>query len=88
SGKGRKCGPGEAGRSGQGVLVDNEALTNELGAIYNEQLKGSHSWRVTLESGELKWTDGTQTFDLDPDASARRRFQAWMARVLHLDAQL
>ena len=30
----------------------------------------------------------TETFDKDPKASAGRHFQAWLARVLHLDAQL
>ena len=29
-----------------------------------------------------------ENFDSDPNASAGRRFQAWITRVLHLDAQL
>jgi hypothetical protein len=43
---------------------------------------------VSLERGELRWTDGTASFDSDPMASAWQRFQAWATRVLHLDAQL
>jgi cardiolipin synthase C len=72
----------------QGVLVENRELTEQLGAIYAQQVDGQHAWSVTLESGNLNWTDGTESFDSDPKASAGQRFQAWLARVLHLDAQL
>jgi cardiolipin synthase C len=43
---------------------------------------------VTLVDDELRWSDGTETFDRDPKVSAWQRFQAWVTRVLHLDAQL
>jgi putative cardiolipin synthase len=72
----------------QGVLVENETLAGQLEAILDTQASGQRSWQVTLESGNLKWSDGSETFDSDPKASAGRRFQAWIARVLHLDAQL
>ena len=72
----------------QGVLVENAALAEQLRAIYAIQVNSQHAWQVGLESGNLKWTDGTETFDSDPKASAGQRFQAWLARVLQLDAQL
>jgi putative cardiolipin synthase len=72
----------------QGVLVENAELAEQLRAIYAIQVNGQHAWQVSLESGDLKWTDGTETFETDPKASASQRFQAWLARVLHLDAQL
>lgn len=72
----------------QGVLVENEVLAQQLQAIYATQVDAEHAWRVSLESGHLRWTDGQETFHSDPKASAGRRFQAWIARVLHLDAQL
>ena len=72
----------------QGVLVENAALAEQLRAIYAIQVNSQHAWQVSLESGNLKWTDGQETFDSDPKASAGQRFQAWLARVLQLDAQL
>jgi cardiolipin synthase C len=72
----------------QGVLVENEVLAEQLRAIYQTQVDGDNAWQVSLESGMLKWTDGVETFDSDPMAGAGRRFQAWVARLLHLDAQL
>jgi hypothetical protein len=36
----------------------------------------------------MAWSDGKENFSSDPKASAWRRFQALMTRVLHLDAQL
>jgi cardiolipin synthase C len=72
----------------QGVLVDNEALALQLKTIYAAQIDGQHAWKVSMVSGKLSWTDGTETFDSDPKAGGWRRFQAWMAKVLHLDAQL
>ena len=72
----------------QGVLVEDKPLTQELEALFGKQTDGAHAWRVTLEKGNLSWTDGRETFDSDPKASAWRRFQAWLTRALHLDAQL
>jgi len=43
---------------------------------------------VTLQDGQLQWSDGTATYDSSPEASAGRRFQAWLARVLPIDSQL
>jgi cardiolipin synthase C len=72
----------------QGVLVDNEALALQLKTIYAAQIDGQHAWKVSMASGKLSWTDGTETFDSDPKAGGWRRFQAWLAKTLHLDAQL
>jgi putative cardiolipin synthase len=72
----------------QGVLVKDMALTGELESSFDRQTDGAHAWRVTLKKGDLRWTDGRETFDSDPKASGWRRFQAWLTRVLHLDAQL
>jgi len=72
----------------QGVLVENAVLAQQLEAIFASQTSGQRAWRVTLKVGELSWSDGVETFDRDPKASSWRRFQAWFARVLHLDAQL
>jgi cardiolipin synthase C len=73
----------------QGVLVENEVLARELEAIFTEQTDGQRAWQVAIEdSGKLQWSDGSETFDSDPKATAGRKFQAWITRVLHLDAQL
>ena len=72
----------------QGVRVDNPVLAGQLEAIFVSQSAGERAWQVTLDNGELSWRDGTRSFDSEPEASLGRRFQAWLARVLHLEAQL
>ena len=72
----------------QGVLVESAALARELESLFEMHIGGEHAWRVSLEDGDLRWSDGRQSFDKDPMASAWQRFQAWATRVLHLDAQL
>jgi putative cardiolipin synthase len=72
----------------QGVLVQSEALVSQLDTIFSQQTSGLRAWRVSLDEDALRWSDGNETFDSEPMAGAGRRFQAWLARVLHLDAQL
>jgi putative cardiolipin synthase len=72
----------------QGVLVENETLARELQEIFDKQATDERSWQVTLKDDKLSWSDGKETFDSDPHASAWRRIQAWFARAFHLDAQL
>lgn len=72
----------------QGVLVENVILAAQLEAIFDAQTTGERAWRVTLEDGALRWSDGDETYTSDPKAPVGRRLQAWLTRVLHLDAQL
>jgi putative cardiolipin synthase len=72
----------------QGVLVDDAVLTGQLDDIFDAQTTGQHAWQVTLQDGAMAWSDGKENFSSDPKASAWRRFQALLTRVLRLDAQL
>ena len=72
----------------QGVLVEDPVLAKQLAGIFEIQSGGSRAWHVTLEKGDLRWSDGTQTLDSEPGASGWRKFQAWFARAFHMDAQL
>jgi len=72
----------------QGVLVENETLTKQFEAVYAAQTSARFAWRVTLNDDDLEWSDGNETFDSDPKASLGRRFQAWLAHVFNLEAQL
>jgi putative cardiolipin synthase len=72
----------------QGVLVENEELASQLEQIFQQQTDGAHAWHVSLEQGKVSWSDGRDRLDKEPDASLGRRFQAWFARMFHLDAQL
>jgi cardiolipin synthase C len=72
----------------QGVVVEEPALAAQLGEIFRVQSVGGRAWKVTLEGDELRWTDGSEELDSEPGASTWRRFQAWVARAFHLDAQL
>lgn len=72
----------------QGVLVENAVLAQQLEQLFDRQTSGEHAWRVSIEAGKLQWTDDKEQLHSDPHASFGRRFQAWFARVLRLDAQL
>jgi putative cardiolipin synthase len=72
----------------QGVMVENAILAVQLEQIFARQTEGERAWQVTLKKDSLRWSDGREDFDSDPKAPASRRFQAWIARVLRLDAQL
>jgi putative cardiolipin synthase len=72
----------------QGVLVEDSVLAKQLADIFQVQTGGSRAWHVTLENGDLRWSDGQQKMDSEPGASGWRRFQAWFARAFHMDAQL
>jgi putative cardiolipin synthase len=72
----------------QGVFAQSEPLAVQLEQIFDRQTAGEHAWRVTLDAGKLRWTDGKETVDHEPGASMGRRFQAWLARTFRLDAQL
>ena len=72
----------------QGVLVENDALAQQLEQIFQKQTDGEHAWHVALEQGKMSWDDGREHLTKEPHASWGRRFQAWFARALHLDAQL
>ena len=72
----------------QGVLVTSAALGAQFEGIFEHQSDGARAWRVSLVDGDLSWTDGTNTYDRDPLATAGQRFQAWLARVLPLESQL
>jgi len=72
----------------QGVLVENAVLAGQLETIFAGQTQSQSAWHVTLDEDHLHWSDGIEQFDSDPKAGAGKRFQAWLARVLHIDAQL
>jgi putative cardiolipin synthase len=74
--------------SEQGVMVEDATLAAQLEEIFRQQTAGSHAWKVTLEEGDLRWGDGSQTLDSEPEATFGQKFQAWFARTFHLDAQL
>lgn len=73
----------------QGIMARSGPLAKQLETIFRKQTSGSHAWKVTLESGgRLGWTDGEATFSSEPRASGSRKLQAWLARVLPVEAQL
>ncbi|HQZ32181.1 MAG TPA: phospholipase D family protein [Arenimonas sp.] len=72
----------------QGVLATHPALAAELRAIFERELQGARSWKVTLENGQLRWNDGSQTLDGEPGAGKRQRVLAWLMKVLPVESQL
>ena len=72
----------------QGVLVESPVLAKQFRVIFDAQTAGQRAWRVTLEKGELTWTDDKGAYDSEPESSFFQRMQAWFARILRIDAQL
>ncbi|HSM04032.1 MAG TPA: phospholipase D-like domain-containing protein, partial [Longimicrobiales bacterium] len=73
----------------QGVVVVNPALARQLESVFARRIESACAWRVALASGgRLQWTDGDRTCRREPDASVGRRLQAWLARMLPIEAQL
>jgi putative cardiolipin synthase len=72
----------------QGVFVENADIAAQLEEIFRKDSGPGLAWAVTLQDGHLRWSDGTKTYDRSPEASAGRRFQAWLARVLPINSQL
>jgi putative cardiolipin synthase len=72
----------------QGVMVEDEVLAEQFAKIFATQISGQNAWRVTSGENGLTWSDGVKTFSSDPQASAWRRFQAWIARILDMEEQL
>jgi putative cardiolipin synthase len=74
--------------SEQGIFVDSPVIAAQLEELFRTDSSGASAWAVTLHEGKLHWDDGTQTHERAPDASAGRKFQAWIARVLPISSQL
>jgi len=72
----------------QGIFVESPEIAAQLADIFRVDSAGHSAWSVTLVDGDLRWSDGTQALDSAPDASAGRKFQAWLARVLPVSSQL
>lgn len=72
----------------QGIFVASPQIAAQLEEIFRIDSSGEHAWSVTLQQGDLSWQDGQQVHDSSPGASAGRRFQAWIARVLPINSQL
>lgn len=72
----------------QGVIVEDAALAEQLARVFTLQTSSSRAWQVTLSGSKLQWSDGNEILDGEPQASFSQKFQAWLARVFRLDAQL
>jgi putative cardiolipin synthase len=71
-----------------GVYVKQPELAQQFESLFAVGTGSSMAWRVALVDGDLNWTDGTEVFDHEPQASRGRRFQAWLARVLPVNSML
>lgn len=72
----------------QGVLASHPALAAELTALFERQLTGELSWQVTLVDGRLSWSDGSRTWDKEPESTGSQRVLAWLMKVLPVESQL
>ncbi len=72
----------------QGVFVEDAHIAAELDGLFRLETAPARAWRVTLDAEKLRWSDGDAVHEGTPDASFARKLQAWLARMLRIDAQL
>jgi putative cardiolipin synthase len=72
----------------QGILVDSRDLAAQFNGLFDKQTSGARAWRLSLDHGEIRWSDDKQTLESEPSASFGRKFQAWLGRVLPVESQL
>lgn len=72
----------------QGVFVENAAIAEQLAAIFAAQTTGERAWSVTVKNNRIQWSDGRETLDQTPEATAWSKFQAWLAGILPVGEQL
>ena len=65
-----------------GLVIESAALAGRLSSALDRAFPAV-AWRVGLdEAGNLEWTDGTQRYDHDPEASLWERgsvrFMSWL----------
>ena len=72
----------------QGVLVEHPALAAELAQIFQRQTESDRAWAVSLDHGDLRWSDGTKTWTSEPEATGMQRSMAWLMRILPVESQL
>ncbi|WP_187669286.1 phospholipase D-like domain-containing protein [Zestomonas carbonaria] len=71
----------------QGILVRHPDLAEQLEALFERQIT-EFAWAVTLERGDVRWSDGKREYESEPYASMGRRALAWLTRVLPIESQL
>lgn len=72
----------------QGVFVEDEALVAQFQDLFTTDTSGARAWSVGLEGRRVRWSDDQGTVTKTPQASAWRKLQAWLARVLPVESQL
>jgi putative cardiolipin synthase len=72
----------------QGVFVESKAIASQVAAIFAAQTTGERAWSVSIKDNRIQWSDGWETLDQTPEASAWDKFQAWLAGVLPVGSQL
>ena len=73
-------------RAGRAGLAS--AAGTGTGAGLRAAYPGRLAWKVQQVDGGLQWSDGTQTWTSDPDATMGRRMQVWLVRLLPVQSQL
>ncbi len=74
--------------SEQGVFVEDIDIAVQLDELFKIETLGARAWAVTLKDDRLRWSDGSVVHESAPEASFGRKVQAWLARMLRIDAQL
>lgn len=72
----------------QGILIDHPEVAARLSDLFTAMIAPSAAWEVTQVDGDLRWSDGSQVHDKEPEAGFSRRFQARLARWLPVETLL
>lgn len=72
----------------QGIFVHSAALAGHFNTLFDRVIAGRQTWQVSLESGRLRWRDGEESHQKEPDADLGLRFMAGLMRWLPIQSQL
>ncbi|WP_275790427.1 phospholipase D family protein [Pararhizobium gei] len=75
-----------------GVVFTHAALVDAVVAVFDEETRPANSFRLTLESGRLRWHDSTggeaRILRREPEAGFLRRVTAGIIGILPIESQL
>ena len=70
------------------LLIDNEAIAEQLAEDIEIAMDEENSWRLSLEEGSVRWYSGTKSWDSEPDTSQWNRVKSRFLQLFPIEKYL
>ncbi|MGC9491917.1 phospholipase D family protein [Vibrio genomosp. F10] len=70
------------------LVIDNKDLAKRLAEAMDQTMNEDHSWRVNLESGEVRWHSGSESWDSEPETGRWERVKSRFLQLLPIEKYL